>query len=96
MGIRHVWQSVWYGRGEVKVPPHGNTYQEDECKVGNLFSYLRDRYGEESVKLLRFGELTVKKMVDHRNYMRFTLRYFKLGITSVSCRIRNPLKTDKN
>ena len=29
MGIRGVWGGVWYGRDEMKAPPHGNTYEED-------------------------------------------------------------------
>ena len=28
VGIRCVWEGVWFGRGEEKAPPHGNTYQE--------------------------------------------------------------------
>ena len=31
MGIRGVFGCVRYGRGDVKAPPHGNTYQEDVC-----------------------------------------------------------------
>ena len=38
----------------------------DTNKVSNLFSYLRDKYGEDSVRLLRFWEFTVKKMADQR------------------------------
>ena len=41
--------------------------------VSNLFSYLKDKNGEESIRLLRFCEFTVKKMVDHLNHRRFTL-----------------------
>ena len=67
----------------------------DTNKFSNLFSYLSNKYGEDSVKLFRFWELTVKKMVDHMSYRRFTLRCIKVGITPVSCRIRNPLKQAK-
>ena len=61
----------------------------------NLFSYKKNKYGEESVRILRFWEITVKKMVDHRKHSRFTLRCIKAGITPVNCRTRNPLKEDK-
>ena len=30
-GCWGVQGGVWYGRGEMKAPPHGNTYQEDVC-----------------------------------------------------------------
>ena len=64
-------------------------------KISNLFSYLKDKYGEDSVRLFRLWELTVKKKVDNRNH-RFTLRCIKAGITPVSCKFRNPLKTYKS
>ena len=67
----------------------------DTNKVSNLFSYSRDKYGEDSVKLLRFWEFTVMKMVDNKNHRRFTLRYIEAGITPVSCRIRNPINRQK-
>ena len=68
----------------------------DSNKVSNLFSYLKDKYGEDSVRLLRMWEFTVKKMMDNRNHRRFTLRCIKTDITPVSCKIRNPLKTFKS
>ena len=70
----------------------------DAKKVSNLFKYLKDKYGEESVRLLRFWEFAVKKMADHGNHRRFTLRCIKVRVTLVSCRIRNPLhvKTNKS
>ena len=46
----------------------------DINKVSNLFTYFKEKYGEESVRLLRLWEFTVKKMADHRNHRRFTLR----------------------
>ena len=64
----------------------------DSNKLSNFFSYLKDKYGEESVRLLRLWEFTVKKMADHRNHKRFTLWCIKAGITPVSCKIRNSLK----
>ena len=59
---------------------------------------MKDKYGKESVRLLRFLEFTVKKMVDHRNHRRFTLKYIKVRVSLVSYRIRNPLhvKTSKS
>ena len=47
-------------------------------KDSNLFSYLKDKYGEESVRLLRLWEFTVKKMADHGNHRRFMLRCIKV------------------
>ena len=46
----------------------------DKNKVSNLFSYLKDKYGEDSVRLLRIREFTVKKMLDSSNHRRFTLK----------------------
>ena len=65
----------------------------DTNKVSNLFSYLRDKCGRDSVKLHRYWKVPVKKMVDYSNQRRFTLRCNKVGITPVSCRIRIHLKT---
>ena len=48
-----------------------------------------------SVLFTLLSHITVKKMTDHRNHRRFTLRCIKAGITLLSCRIRNPLKTGK-
>ena len=64
----------------------------DSNKVSDLFQYLKDKYREECVKLLRFWGFTVKKMVDHRNHRRFTFRCIRAGITPLSCKIRNPPK----
>ena len=50
-------------------------------KQSNLFKYLTDKYGEESVGLLRFCEFIVKKMVDYRNQRRFMLRCIKVRVT---------------
>ena len=61
-------------------------------KDSNLFGYWKDKYGEESVRL-RLWDFTVKKMVDHGNHRRFTLRCIKVGITQVSCQIRNSPKS---
>ena len=37
----------------------------DTNKDSNLFKYLRDKYGQDSVKLLRNWEFIVKKMADY-------------------------------
>ena len=63
----------------------------DTNKVSNLFSYLRDKYGEKSVGLLRNWEFIVKKMADFRNHRMFTLRCIKVEITPVSCILKNHL-----
>ena len=68
----------------------------DTNKVSNLFRYLKNKYGEECVRLLRDWEFTIKKMADYRNHRRFTLRCIKASLTPVSCKLRNPLKTNKS
>ena len=78
------------------VSANRSSHNIETKKVNNLFSYLRDKYGEDSVKLIRFWEFTVKKMAEHRNHRRFTARCIKAGITPVSCRIRNSLKIGKS
>ena len=67
----------------------------DTNKFSNVFSYLKDKYGGENVRLLRNWDFIVKKMSDYRNH-RFTLRCIKVEITPVSCRLKNPLKSNKS
>ena len=67
----------------------------DTNKDSNLFSYLRTKYGEDCVRLLRKWEITIEKMADYRNHRRFTLKCIKASITPVSCKVKNPLKTRK-
>ena len=62
-------------------------------KDSNLISDLRTKYGEESVNSITKWEITVKKMVDYRNYRRFMLRCIKASITPVSCKLKNPLSS---
>ena len=64
----------------------------DTNKGNNLFKYLKDKYGENSVKPLRNWEFVVKKMADYRNHRCFALRCIKVRITQVSCKIKNPLQ----
>ena len=70
----------------------------DINKVSNLFKYLNDEYGEQSVRLFRFWEFTIKKMADYRNHRIFMLRCIKLRVPLINCRIKNPLhvKTTKS
>ena len=65
-------------------------------KVSNLFSYLKEKYGDDGVRLLRLCAFIVKKMADNRNHRGFTLRCIKAGITPVSCKIRNPLNSSRS
>ena len=51
-------------------------------KDSNLISYLRTKYGEDCVRLLRKWEITVKKMADYRNHRRLTLEK-KVSLKSV-------------
>ena len=46
--------------------------------------------------MLRKWEITIKKMVDYRNHRRFMLKCIKSGITPVSCKLKNPLKTKRS
>ena len=62
-------------------------------KDSNLRSDLETKYGEGSVNPIRKWEITVKKMVDYRNNRRFMLRCIKASITTVSCKLKNPLSS---
>ena len=64
-------------------------------KDSNLISYLRTKYGEECVRLLRKWEITIVKMADNRNHKRVTLKCIKASITPVSCKLTNPLVKEK-
>ena len=70
----------------------------DTNKDSNIFKYLKDKYGEESVGLVRKWENTIKKMADYRNHRCCTLRCIKVRITAVSCKLKIPLqfKTNKS
>ena len=68
----------------------------DTNKVSNVFRYLKNKYQEECVRLLRNLEFTIKKMADYRNHRRFTLICIKVSLTPVSCKLRNPLETNKS
>ena len=65
-------------------------------KDSNLISYLRTKYGEDCVRLLRKWEITVNKIKDYRNHRRFTLKCIKASITPVSCKLKNPLWTKRS
>ena len=67
----------------------------DKNKFSNLFNYLKDKYGENSVRLLRFWEFTIKIMADYRNHRTFRLSCIEVRVTPVSCRIRNTLHVKK-
>ena len=61
----------------------------NQDKGSNLFGYLKDKYGEDCVRLLRNWEFTNKEMADNSNH-RFTLRCIKAGITPIHCKIKKP------
>ena len=65
-------------------------------KDSNLISDLRTKYGEDSVRSFRKWEIIIKKMADYRNHRRFMLKCIKAGITPVSCKLKNPLKSRKS
>ena len=60
----------------------------DINKDNNILKYLKDKYGEEVVRLVRVWENTIKKMADIRNYRCFTLRCIKARLTPVSCKLK--------
>ena len=68
----------------------------DTNKASNPFSNLRNKYGGESVKLLRDWENIVRKMVDFRNHRRFSLRCIKVKNTHVSCKLKNSPNSRKS
>ena len=45
---------------------------------------------------LDYENLQLRKLQTIENHRRFTLRCYKVGITPISCKIRNPLKTSKS
>ena len=65
----------------------------DTSKVSNIFKYLKDKYGEGSVGLVRKWENTIKKMADFRNHRCFTFRCIKVRLTPVSSKLKNPIQT---
>ena len=74
--------------GEVGFSNQGVHLIMDKNKGSNIFKYLRDKYGEEVVRLLRNWENIIKKMADIRNHRHFMLRCIKVRITPVSCRLK--------
>ena len=64
-------------------------------KDSNLISDIRNKYGENSVRLFRKWEITTKKMADYRNHRRFMLKCIKASITPVSCKLKAPLHLDQ-
>ena len=70
--------------------------QQDIYKVSNLHCHLKKTCGEESVKLFQNWENIVKKMRDFWNHRMFTLRCIKVGISPVSCKLMNPMKTPQS
>ena len=59
-------------------------------KDSNLISDIRNKYGENSVRLFRKWEITTKKMADYRNHRRFMLKCIKTSITPVSYKLKAP------
>ena len=85
------WRSWWL----VHAGGMGQGWVCLSCRAGMSCRMLSQMWGK-SVRLLRFWVFTVKKMVDHRNHRRFTLRCIRVGIIPVSCKIKNLLKTSRS
>ena len=68
----------------------------DTNKDSNIFKYLKDKYGEESVGLFRKWENTIKKMADFKNHRHFTLWCIKVRLTPVSCKLKKNLQFKTN
>ncbi|XP_072030440.1 uncharacterized protein [Amphiura filiformis] len=61
----------------------------------NLFTEVRNRYGQHAVKSIRDLESTERKLVRHRQHLTFTHRCKDNGVTPSSLKIRCPINTEK-
>ena len=61
----------------------------------NLHKFISDQYGTEAVHLLRGWDKLQIRDIDYRNHQIFTLRCISKGITPVSIRLKNTVKTEK-
>ena len=67
----------------------------DSNKDSNIFKYLKDKYGQESVAISQKMS-TIKKMADFRNHRCFTLRCIEVRLTPVSCKLKKTLQFKTN
>ena len=61
----------------------------------NLFSHIRNTYGQDCVRKLRQCESLERKLSRHRNHLVFSLRCKKEGITPPSLNIRSPINSHR-
>ena len=61
----------------------------------SLHQYIRQKYGQENVKILRKLERIEKKMANFKNHRRFLFRCLDNNIIPVSLKFRSNLKTPK-
>ena len=56
---------------------------------------IRNRYGQHAVKRIRDLKSTEKKLVRHRQHLKFTHRCRDNGVTPSSLKIRCPINKEK-
>ena len=61
----------------------------------NLFTNVRQNYGQTTVKHLRDLENCEKKIQRHRNHLVYTLRCRDLSLTPSSLKLRSPINTNR-
>ena len=65
-------------------------------RMRSLHSFMKEKYGQESIFLLWQWEKLEKKMADYRNYLRFTIKCLKSEIIPVSVRQRTNVLMSKD
>ena len=61
----------------------------------NLYAFIKQEFGEESVLKLQLWEKVEKKMANYKNHRRFSIKCLKRDIIPVSIRLRTCLYTRK-
>ena len=61
----------------------------------SLHSFIKQKYGQESIFLLQQWEKLEKKITDYRNHQRFTIKCLKNDIIPVSVRLKTNIQTSK-
>ena len=61
----------------------------------NLIHVLEQKYGKNSIGIFRNWEKWEVKVSDFKNHRRFSLRCLSQGVTPVSLRLKNLLRTQK-
>ena len=61
----------------------------------NLFTNIRTKYGQDTVKDIRRTEALEKKLARNRNHLVFSLRCKEEGLTPASLNLKCPIRTQK-